>query len=141
VISLAPFLLFDGTCSEAMAFYRDCLGGELTVTRLGDTPMKDGIPAALHERIVYAHLQSGTMELDATDWLHPTRTPRPGNTVGLYVSGEDDARFREIFRALSVGAEPELLDELREEPFGVYGHLADRFGVHWFFRGEPAVAG
>jgi len=21
-------------------------------------------------------------------------------------------------------------------PFGSYGHLADRFGIHWFFKGE-----
>ena len=42
VISLAPFLLFDGTCAEAMDFYQGCLGGQLTVTKLGDTPMRDG---------------------------------------------------------------------------------------------------
>ncbi len=38
-MNLTPFLLFDGNCAEAMAFYRSCLGGELTFTRLGDTPM------------------------------------------------------------------------------------------------------
>jgi PhnB protein len=141
VISLAPFLLFEGTCAEAMAFYQQCLGGELTVTTLGDTPMRDGAPSELHERVVYAHLQSGGMELNATDWLHPVRMPRPGNTVGLYVSGDADDRFREIFDSLSVGSDPELLDDLRQEPFGLYGHLADRYGVHWFFRGEPADGG
>jgi uncharacterized glyoxalase superfamily protein PhnB len=29
-----------------------------------------------------------------------------------------------------------LLDDLRDVPFGSYGHLADKYGVHWFFRGE-----
>ena len=136
MISLTPFLLFDGTCADAMAFYHECLGGELTVTKLGDTPMKDGVPSELHGRVVYAHLQSEDRELNATDWLHPVRMPQPGNTVGLYVSGDADHRFREIFDSLSVGADPELLDDLREEPFGLYGHFADRYGVHWFFRGE-----
>ena len=140
MISLAPFLLFDGTCVEAMTFYRDCLGGQLSVTRLGDTPMKDGAPSELHGRVVYAHLQSESMELNATDWLHPRRNPRQGNTVGLYVSGDADSRFRDLFDALAVGADPDLLDELRQEPFGLYGHLADRYGVHWFFRGEPTSA-
>ncbi len=141
MISLAPFLLFDGTCAEAMDFYQSCLGGQLTVTKLGDTPMRDGSAPERHERVVYAHLQHGDMELNATDWLHPTRTPRPGNTVGLYVSGDAGGRFREVFDALAVGADPALFDELHEEPFGTYGHLADRFGVHWFFRGEPAHGG
>lgn len=39
-MSLTPFLLFDGNCAEAMAFYESCLGSELLVTRVGDTPMK-----------------------------------------------------------------------------------------------------
>jgi PhnB protein len=39
-----PFLLFDGNCAEAMTFYHQCLGGELTLTKLGDTPMKAQFP-------------------------------------------------------------------------------------------------
>lgn len=44
MLNLAPFLLFDGDCAEAMAFYQSCLGGELTVTKVGDTPMKTQMP-------------------------------------------------------------------------------------------------
>ena len=133
-MNLSPFLLFDGTCAEAMAFYRSCLGGELTIIRLGDTPMKHQAPPAQHHKVVHAHLASGALELSATDWLHATRTPRQGNTVAMYLQGTHD-ELRAIFDKLSVGADPELLDDLREMPFGVYGHLADRYGVHWFFRG------
>ena len=43
-MNLTPFLLFDGDCAEAMAFYQSCLGGELTMTRLGDTPMGSDAP-------------------------------------------------------------------------------------------------
>jgi hypothetical protein len=35
-------------------------------------------------------------------------------------------------------ADPDLLDDLRDLPFGTYGHLADRYGVHWFFQGDSA---
>ena len=38
-MKLTPFLLFDGNSAEAMRFYRACLGGELRITKLGDTPM------------------------------------------------------------------------------------------------------
>ena len=98
--------------------------------------MKHQAPPAQHPKVVHAHLKSGALEFSATDWLHPTRVPRPGNTVALYVHGGTYRELREIFDKLSVGADPELLDDLREMPFGVYGHLADRYGVHWFFRGE-----
>jgi PhnB protein len=137
-MKLTPFLLFDGQCAEAMAFYQACLGGELALTRLGDTPMKHQVPPGQHHRIAFAHLRSGPVEFSATDWLHPTRRPQPGNTVALYLAGESSAALRPIFEQLSAGADPNLRDDLREMPFGTYGHLADRFGVHWFFRGPPA---
>ena len=98
------------------------------------------MPPALHDRVIYAHLAAGAIELSATDWLHQTRAPRVGNTVAVYLSGGDGEELRTFFDRLAVEADPELLDELHELPFGLYGHLQDRFGVHWFFRGEPASA-
>ncbi len=136
MINLTPYLLFDGNCAEAMAFYKSCLGGELTITKLGDTPMKDQAPPEQHHKVVYAHLKSGAIEFSATDWLHPTRRPKQGNTVSLYVNGGTYSELRAIFDKLSIGADKELLDDLRDLPFGSYGHLADKYGVHWFFQGE-----
>ena len=44
--------------------------------------------------------------------------------------------MKKFFDGLSVGADKMLLDELRDMPFGTYGHLADKYGVHWLFRGD-----
>lgn len=137
-MNLAPFLLFEGNCSEAMRFYQSCLGGELEITLLRDTPMKDQAPPRLHDYVAYAHLKNDAVEISATDWRHQTRLPRQGNTVGLYLTGGTYRELKEVFDKLAVGADPELLDELRDLPFGTYGHLADRYGVHWFFRGETS---
>ncbi len=137
-MELTPFLLFDGLCAEAMEFYQSCLGGELRVTRLGDTPMSLQAPDEQLGKVVFAHLQSGALEISATDWLHPTRRPAQGNTVALYLTGSGYDELRRPFERLAAGADPDLLDQLREEPFGIYGHLADRYGVHWFFRGNTA---
>jgi PhnB protein len=136
VMKLTPYLLFDGNCAEAMTFYQKCLGGELTLTKLGDTPMKDQMPPEQHNKITYAHLKSGAIDISATDWMHPTRTPKQGNTVCLYISEATSTELRDIFDKLSEGADPTLLDPLRDMPFGSYGHLADKYGVHWFFQGE-----
>lgn len=140
MVKLSPFLLFDGNCAEAMEFYRSCLGGELELLKVADTPMKAQIPLPLHGRLAYAHLQSGSVEISATDWLHPTRQPNPGNTVALYIHDGSFSELKAIFDKLSVGADKALLDELRDMPFGSYGHLADKFGVHWFFRGGKRQA-
>ena len=137
MINLTPFLLFEGDkCAEAMAFYHACLGGELTITRVGDMPMKDQAPLELHHKVAHAHLKSGAIEFSATDWQHRTRTPKQGNTVALYINGGTYSQLREIFDKLAAGADKMLLDDLHDLSFGTYGHLADKYGVHWFFQGE-----
>jgi PhnB protein len=136
MINITPFLLFDGYCAEAMAFYQSCLGGDLTLVKVGDTPMKNQLPPEKHGKVAFARLKSGALDFAATDWLHPTRTPKQGNTVCMYINSGTYAELRAIFDKLAVGADKALLDDLRDMPFGAYGHLADRFGVHWFFQGE-----
>ncbi len=32
-----------------------------------------------------AHLKSAAVEFSATDWLHPTRQPKQGNTTATYI--------------------------------------------------------
>src|SRR5581483_8477519 len=135
-MKLTPFLLFDGNCAEAMAFYQKCLGGELTLTKLGDTPMKDQFPPEQHHKIVNAYLKSGALEFSATDWLHPTQLPKQGNTIGLYVINGKYNELKAIFDPLSEGADQETFVELQNMPFGSYGHLIDKYSVPWFFVGE-----
>ena len=140
-MKLTPFLLFDGNCAEAMRFYQTCLGGELRITKLGDTPMAAEHPAENHGKVVHAHLQTGPMELTATDWLHPTRARTHGNNVGMFVNGGTYEELRAIFGKLAVGAPDEFLDDLRPMPFGTYGHLVDIYGIQWFFQGDPPPDG
>lgn len=137
MLRLTPFILFEGNCAEAMQFYQSCFGGNLTLTKLGDTPMKTQFPAEQHQKITNAILSSGAIEFTATDWLHPTRMPLQGNTTALYVTGDGYAELSPIFEKLRGDADSALLVELREMPFGIYGRLTDRFGIEWFFRGAP----
>ena len=135
MLNLTPFILFDGNCAEAMSFYQKCFGGELAITKVGDT-MKAYTPQELHDKVAHAHLKSNAVEFSATDWMHPTRKFTQGNSVAMYLNGETYDELKEIFDKLSESADKELLDELREMPFGTYGHLADKYGVHWFFVGR-----
>jgi PhnB protein len=136
VLTVMPFLLIDGYCAEAMEFYKSCLGGTLSILKVGDTPMKEDFPREQHGKVAYAHLNSDSIAFAATDWLHPTRSPRQGNTVCMYLTSKTYRELKQIFHQLAVGADPTLLDDLRDTPFGTYGHLADKYGVHRFFRGE-----
>ncbi len=129
-----PFLLFDGNCAEVMTFYHQCLGGELTMTRLGDTPMKDLLPPEKHDRLINAHLKSGAIEISATDWMaSPAFEPLQGNTFAVFVTGDSDDQLREIFDHLGVGADQEHFQGLHELPIGTYGQFFDKYGVQWIF--------
>ncbi len=136
MLNLTPFLLFDGNCAEAMKFYHSCFGGELTLTKVNETPMKNQVPVEKNDKIINAHLKCDAIEFSATDWLHQTRIPKQGNMVCMYINGGKYAELKAIFDKLSVEADKDLLDELYDLPFGSYGHLADKYGVHWFFQGE-----
>jgi len=130
--SFMPYLLFDGKCLQAMEFYKACFGGDLSVTKVQDSPATNQIPAALHDKVIHARLKSGNIEIAASDWLLPNRTPVRGNTVCLFLSARTLRELKSLFEKLS--EEAEITDPLQERFFGTYGALNDRFGVRWMFQ-------
>lgn len=138
MLHCTPFLLFDGNCAEAMTFYQTCLGGDLTLIKLGDTPMKDQFPPEKHDRIINAQLKSGAIDFSATDWMaSPKLEPKPGNTFSIYVVGETYDDVKTVFDKLADGADQDTRTfiELNNMPFGSYGQLTDKYGVSWIFKG------
>ena len=137
MLRCTPFLLFDGNCAEAMTFYHKCLGGELTLTKLGDTPMKAQFPPEKHNRLINANLKSGYIEISATDWMaSPQYEPIQGDTVAIFVIGGAYNELKTVFDKLKDGAKQDRFQELHDMPFGTYGQFFDRFGVHWIFKGD-----
>ena len=139
MLRATPFLLFDGNCAEAMTFYHSCLGGELKLTKLGETPMKDMFQAEKHERIINAYLKSGDLEISATDWMaSPEFDPVQGNTYAIFVTGSTGDGLQAAFDKLKDGDNNTRLQELHEMPFGLYGQFYDKYGVQWIFRGDKS---
>lgn len=139
MLDATPFLLFDGNCAEVMTFYHECLGGELTLTKLGDTPMKAAFSPEKHDRIINAHLKSGNIEISAADWMaSPDFDPIAGNTFAIYVTGNTRDELQTVFDKLRDGDNNTRLQELHEMPFGTYGQFYDKYGTQWIFRGLKA---
>ena len=132
MMTVTPYLLFDGTCHDAMEFYKTVFGGELTLTKVKDSPAKDHMAAFQQEKTINARLRSGAIEISASDWLMLNRPRIPGNTVCLYLSGGTLEELKALFAKLSDGAE--VTDPLKEMFFGAYGALNDKFGVRWMFQ-------
>ncbi|WP_202878211.1 VOC family protein [Luteimonas marina] len=134
MISLSTYLLLDGSCKEAMQFYHSCLGGQLSVSLVGDTPIKAMFPPEMHNRVINAHLKAEGISLSASDWMLPSEQPTSGNTVCLYISGGSAEETRSLFDKLSGSAR--VTDPLTEQPFGLYGALNDKFGIRWMFHSD-----
>lgn len=108
------------------------------LTRLGDTPMKEQFPAEKHNRIIYAQLKNGAVDVSATDWMaSPRLEPVQGNTFSIYMTGDEYDELRQVFEKLAVDADKDqrTFMELKEVPFGIYGQLTDKYRVSWIFRG------
>lgn len=63
--------------------------------------------------------------------MQPNETPVQGNTVCLYLSGGELEEHKTYFIKLSEGAD--VTDKLKEQFFGSYGALNDKFGMRWMF--------
>lgn len=135
---LTPYLLFDGTCREAMEFYKSCLGGQLTVTLVKDSQAKSQMQEFQQQKVLNAHLTMDNLELSASDWLAVNETPVRGNTVCVFLRAGTFQELQAAFNKLAQGAQ--VTNPLKETYFGTYGALNDKFGVRWMFQADKQAA-
>ena len=135
---LNTYLRFNGNCREAMTFYQSCLGGELTIQTVGESPAAGQMPPAMHNNVLHSVLAKDGFELMASDMTGPEGVIK-GNAVTLCVIGSNKGEIEPIFTRLSAGGT--VNTPLIEEYFGTFGDLTDRFGIEWMFQaGGPSNA-
>lgn len=122
---LNPYLEFDGTAAQAMAFYQSVFGGELqrnTYAEFGQGTPDDA------DRTMHSHLvTTAGFTLMAAD--APAGTPNPGNGT-VSITGDETNELTGYWEALSDGAMVTL--PLADAPWGdQFGQLIDQFGVTW----------
>ena len=79
--TLTTYLLLDDTCKQAMEFYKSVFGGELSLTTVGDSPMKNYFSETMHSKIVNARLVAANIDISASDWLRPNHISLNGSLV------------------------------------------------------------
>jgi PhnB protein len=133
---LNPYLNFDGAARQAMEFYRDVFGGELTLTTFGEFGAGDGADA---DKVMHGQLQTGggytIMGADVPGHMEYERPA--GFAVSL--SGDDSA-LRGYFEKLSAGGAVTM--PLAKQAWGdEFGMLTDQFGIQWMVNiGQPQQA-
>ncbi|HMK05571.1 MAG TPA: VOC family protein [Ferruginibacter sp.] len=123
------YLTFNGNCRQAMTFYKKCLGGELTLQTIGDSPMADKMPAKMKDCILHATLINGTVTIMASDMVSENGLIK-GNAVSLMLNCSSEEEIRNCYTNLAAGGKA---DHQLEDTFwgALFGDLTDKFGNHW----------
>lgn len=128
---LIPYLNFEGNCSEAMQFYKDCMGGELTIQTVADSPMASQMPPEMKDFVLHARLEKGDVVIMASDAQDKTC----GDIISLMVQCDSEEEINSYFTGLSEGGT--VLMPLEKQFWGAtYGQLTDKYGVLWAFNYE-----
>jgi PhnB protein len=138
MIHLSPYLFFTGNCREALTFYQNCLDGELSLQRFGDSPAAAHLPAETQDYIMHGTLASKDFLLMASDTGRLEGTLTMGNNMRLSLQFDNEAKMEAAFAQLSAGGQ--VIDPLTSMPGGSkFGTLTDQFGLHWLFYFQPAA--
>jgi PhnB protein len=134
--TLNPYLHFAGNCREAMEFYKDSLGGELRIQVVGDSPAAQHMPPETHTSVMHAELRLGHFTLMASDMFDATELADKSD-ISLCLICESNAETHDLFSKLA--REGKVTHELKEEFFGTFGDLIDRYGNRWMFQFSPEM--
>jgi PhnB protein len=121
--SLIPYLIFPGTCREAMEFYKDALGGKITsMQTFEESPISVSMDSK--NRIFNAELKIDDIIIKASDDLADHNVTM-GNNFSIYLVFSDQESKEKAFTNL---AEDGKILFPTEDNFGM---LSDKYGVRW----------
>jgi PhnB protein len=124
---LNPYISFRDNAREAMEFYKDVFGGDLSLNTFGEIGDPNA-PGA--DNIMHAQLETTNgFTLMASDTA-PGMDFTPGDNLKISLSGNDEQELRGYWDKLSEGGSVSM--PLEKQMWGdLYGMCTDKYGVPW----------
>jgi len=123
------YLSFNGNCREAMNFYKECLGGELVLQTIGESPLSDKMPPQMKENILHSTLTMNALVLMGTDMLGEKGLVK-GTAVSLMLNCSSEEEIKKYYANLS--KDGQATHPLEISFWGaLFGDLTDKYGNHW----------
>ncbi len=132
-MKINTYLHFNGNCNEAMTYYADVLGGDITVSmQFKEAPeeMCKNFPKEILDLTMHCTLEIGDMAIQASDFFNDKEEFNAGNNFAVSLNSEDENEAITIFNGLAEGGFIMM-------PFGdafwggKFGMLQDKFGIRW----------
>ncbi|WP_454805216.1 VOC family protein [Paraburkholderia fungorum] len=127
-----PYVFFNGRCEEALKYYSEKLGAEVTFQmRYKEAPpeAQAQIPPGTGDKIMHAAIKLGSTVWMASDGrCDPNAGSMNGFSLSLTV--DDDASAEKCFNALADGGQ--VMMPLQPTFWSKrFGMVVDRFGLGW----------
>lgn len=126
----AVYLMFNGNCEEAINYYAEHLGGNITqMQRYGDTPQSTS--ASYKDKIMHGIMDLQGLTVMFSDVME-ARDVRFGDNFSLAMDFKTEGDLVRAFDALSTGG---TVTMAIQETFwnAVFAMCTDKFGINWMF--------
>lgn len=135
MISVVPYLNFNGNCREAFEFYHSVLGGEAPELITHNEMPMDDLPEEMKDLVLHARLSFEGGQLMGSDALANDFTESQGMFVSLQM--DDHEAARRLYNRLSEGGT--LIMPIDQQPWeALFALFSDRFGTPWMINSEPS---
>jgi PhnB protein len=133
MLSINPYINFNGNAEEAFNFYKSVFGGEFSVvTHFKDIPgLGESMPEEQGNKIMRIILPIGNSMLIANDVPEfMGRVNENENRSKIAVSAESREEAERLFAGLSAGGTVEM--PMDQSPWGSYfAMFRDKYGIEW----------
>jgi PhnB protein len=132
-MQLTPYLMFNGTCEEALNFYSTTIGGEIKHLSRYEGSHAESMGAD-KQKVMHATFEGNGIAFMASDGSQPVSNS--GN-IHLCVDFKDAVAMENVFNALGDGAT--ITMPLQDTFWGAkFGMLTDKFGINWMLNHDTA---
>lgn len=134
---ISPYVHFDGNCREAMTFYCECLGGELSMQTVAGSPIAAQCSPQMQHQILHASLANQSLVLMGSDMIGPDGYHQ-GNNIALSLSCSSEEEINKYFSTLSEGGM--VIHELSTAFWGAtFGVFNDKYGIRWMLNYDKNI--
>lgn len=133
MLTINPYINFNGNAEEAFNFYKSVFGGEFTnIARFGEMENPGfEVPEDEKNKVMHIGLPIGgnvLMGNDVPSFMGKTNERENRSKISVNVTTKEEAD--RIFSGLSAGGEVEF--PMGDSPWGSYfGAFRDKYGIEW----------
>lgn len=129
MLTVNPYVAFNGNCREAIEFYKSGLGAEvLFLQTVGESPMANMGPAS---NIMHCAIKVGDSTLMLCDDPNPQPPTGHGGAISLAIGLRDRDEAARLFGNLADGGGTVIMPLQQTYWAEAFGMVRDKFGVRW----------